>query len=53
MKLSDIMSTDLVILTPQQTIQEASQVFLDHQIDGAPMISPFSIMGVRLDINRE
>lgn len=38
MKLSDIMSTDLVILHPEQTIQAASQIFLDHQIDGAPVV---------------
>lgn len=37
MKLSDIMSTDPVTLTLGHTIREASQVFIDHEIDGAPV----------------
>ncbi|KUG05135.1 inosine-5'-monophosphate dehydrogenase [hydrocarbon metagenome] len=39
MKLSEIMTTDLVVLTLEQTIREASQIFLDHQIDGAPVVN--------------
>ncbi len=39
MKLSEIMSTDLVILNLTHTIREASQIFLDHQIDGAPVVN--------------
>ncbi|MEQ8201100.1 MAG: sigma 54-interacting transcriptional regulator [Syntrophomonadaceae bacterium] len=38
MKLSDIMSTDLVTLNPAQTIKEASQIFIEHEIDGAPVL---------------
>lgn len=38
MKIADIMSTSPVVLAPEQTIREASQVFLDHQIDGAPVV---------------
>ena len=38
MKLSDIMSTDPVTLTLAHTIREASRVFIDHEIDGAPVI---------------
>ncbi|MEQ8175486.1 MAG: CBS domain-containing protein, partial [Syntrophomonadaceae bacterium] len=33
------MSRNLVVLTPGQTIQEASQIFLKHQIDGAPVVN--------------
>lgn len=39
MKLREIMSSDLIVLTPDQTIQEASRIFLDHQIDGAPVVN--------------
>ena len=38
MKLSDIMSNDPVFLTPAHTVREASQVFIEHEIDGAPVI---------------
>lgn len=38
MKISNIMSTDLVTLSPDQTIREASRIFLEHQIDGAPVV---------------
>jgi len=38
MKLADIMSTNPVLLTPAHTIREASQVFLENEIDGAPVI---------------
>lgn len=39
MKLRDIMSNNLIVLTPRHTIQHASQIFLDHQIDGAPVVN--------------
>lgn len=39
MKLREIMSSDLIVLTPGQTIREASRIFLDHQIDGAPVVN--------------
>ena len=38
MKLSDIMSTNPVFLTPAHTVRQASQVFIEHEIDGAPVI---------------
>lgn len=38
MKLSDIMSPDPVTLTLAHTIREASRIFIDHEIDGAPVI---------------
>lgn len=37
MKLHEIMSTDLLLLKPSHTIKEASQLFLEQQIDGAPV----------------
>ena len=38
MKVSDIMSTDPVTLTPGHTVREASRIFLEHEIDGAPVV---------------
>lgn len=37
MKLLEIMSTDPVFLTPAHTVRQASQVFIEHEIDGAPV----------------
>ncbi|MGI5920458.1 MAG: sigma 54-interacting transcriptional regulator [Syntrophomonadaceae bacterium] len=39
MKIREIMSNNIIILTPEQTIQEASRIFLDHRIDGAPVVN--------------
>jgi len=39
MKLSEIMSHNIIVLTLGHTIKEASQIFLDHQIDGAPVVN--------------
>lgn len=39
MKLSEIMSDNLIVLAPGHTVKEASQIFLDHQIDGAPVVN--------------
>ncbi|MEA4924257.1 MAG: sigma 54-interacting transcriptional regulator [Syntrophomonadaceae bacterium] len=39
MKLSQIMSYNPIVLGPEQTIQEAGGIFLDHQIDGAPVVN--------------
>ncbi len=39
MRLTDIMSTKLVVLTLKHTIKEAAQIFLDNQIDGAPVVN--------------
>ena len=33
MKLREIMSNNLIVLTLMHTIKEASQIFLEHQID--------------------
>jgi len=33
------MSHNLIVLTLEHTIREASQIFLDHQIDGAPVVN--------------
>jgi hypothetical protein len=38
-RLTDIMSTKLVVLTLEHTIKEAAQIFLDNQIDGAPVVN--------------
>ncbi|MEN6462896.1 MAG: sigma 54-interacting transcriptional regulator [Syntrophomonas sp.] len=39
MKLSEIMSKNIILLHPEQTIQEVSQIFLTHEIDGAPVVN--------------
>lgn len=39
MRLSQIMSYNPIVLTPVQTIKEASCIFLDNQIDGAPVVN--------------
>jgi len=39
MKLSEVMSDRLLVLTPGHTIKEACQIFLDNQIDGAPVVN--------------
>ncbi|GAB6181001.1 sigma 54-interacting transcriptional regulator [Desulfotomaculum defluvii] len=38
MKLREIMTSNPITLTPQQTVQEAAKIFLKHQVDGAPVI---------------
>ncbi len=38
MKLSEIMTTNIVVLTRSHTIREASRIFLEHRIDGAPVV---------------
>lgn len=39
MKLRDIMSHNPIVLNPEDTLQEASQIFLQHEIDGAPVVN--------------
>ncbi len=39
MKISEIMSDQIIVLTPEHTLKEASRIFLDHQIDGAPVVN--------------
>lgn len=38
MKAADIMTTELVVLNPEQTVQQAAQLFLEKNIDGAPVV---------------
>ncbi|MDD3268307.1 MAG: sigma 54-interacting transcriptional regulator [Syntrophomonadaceae bacterium] len=38
MKLGEIMTANLVLLKPDQSIQEAVAIFIEHNIDGAPVI---------------
>lgn len=39
MKLREIMSCNPVTLTPEQTIREVCKIFLEQQIDGAPVVN--------------
>ena len=39
MRLNEIMSTKLIVLSPGHTVKEVSKIFLDHQIDGAPVVN--------------
>ncbi|MEN6325542.1 MAG: sigma 54-interacting transcriptional regulator [Syntrophomonas sp.] len=38
MKLGEIMTPNPILLKPKQSIQEAVAVFLEHHIDGAPVV---------------
>lgn len=45
--VSDIMSTQLVLFTPEQTIHEVMKAFIKHRISGGPVINDKgSLVGV-------
>tara|TARA_A100000164_G_scaffold324940_1_gene309705 strand:+ start:681 stop:1151 length:471 start_codon:yes stop_codon:yes gene_type:complete len=45
--VSDIMSTELVLFTPEQTIHEVMKAFIKHRISGGPVINDKgSLVGV-------
>jgi CBS domain-containing protein len=46
LRLRDIMSTDLVVLDPEQTLEDAMGVFTSQHISGAPVVSGKKVMGV-------
>lgn len=46
LKLSDIMTREVVTLTPQTTLRDAVELFTAKHISGAPVVSGNSIVGV-------
>lgn len=38
MQVSDVMSTQVISVTPEQTVQEVAKVFVDNKISGAPVL---------------
>jgi CBS domain-containing protein len=46
LRLRDIMTTDLVTVTPETTIREAMEQLAMHHLSGAPVISGGSLVGV-------
>jgi CBS domain-containing protein len=45
-QLSEIMSTELVTLDPDETLREAVTLFADHDISGAPVVAAGQLVGV-------
>ena len=45
-KASDLMSTDLVFLTPEQTVRDATQMMSDNQIRRLPVVDNGHIDGM-------
>jgi len=46
MKVRDLMSTDLKTLCPENSLQEAATLFLDYEIDGAPVMEDGKLVGL-------
>ncbi|MEA1962333.1 MAG: sigma 54-interacting transcriptional regulator [Bacillota bacterium] len=40
MKVSDLINGETFVLTPDQTLKEAAELFLEKHIDGAPIVDP-------------
>lgn len=39
MKFADIMTSNPILLSPEQTIKEVARIFLENRIDGAPVVN--------------
>lgn len=46
LRLSDIMTRDVVVTTPEMTLREAAELFATHHISGAPVVSGTKVIGV-------
>jgi CBS domain-containing protein len=46
LRLRDIMTRDIVTVTPETTIREAMELFADRHISGAPVVSGDTLLGV-------
>ncbi len=46
LRLSDIMTNDVVVTTPEMTLREAAELFAAHHISGAPVVSGNKVVGV-------
>jgi CBS domain-containing protein len=46
LRLSDIMTTSVVVTTPEMTLREAAELFATRHISGAPVVSGAKVIGV-------
>ena len=46
LRLSDIMTTHVVVATPEMTLREVADLFAAHHISGAPVVSGMRVVGV-------
>ena len=46
LRLSDIMTRDVVVATPEMTLREAAELFAAHHISGAPVVNGNNVIGV-------
>jgi len=46
LRLSDIMTTHVVVATPEMTLREVADLFAAHHISGAPVVSGLRVVGV-------
>lgn len=46
LRVSDIMTKDVVVATPDMTLREAAELFATHHISGAPVVSGTHVVGV-------
>jgi len=46
LRLSEIMTRDVVTVTPETTLREAVDLFSAHHISGAPVVSGHAVVGV-------
>ena len=45
-KVADVMSTDPILVDPEDTIQEAAERMLEYQISGLPVVSGDKVVGI-------
>ena len=46
LRLSEIMTKDVVVTTPEMTLREAAELFATHHISGAPVVNGTHVVGV-------
>jgi CBS domain-containing protein len=46
LRLSDIMTRDVITVTPQTTLRDATELFARHHISGAPVVDGREVVGV-------
>jgi CBS domain-containing protein len=46
MKAADVMTREVVTVTPEATIEEAARLMLEHRISGLPVTSEGGVLGI-------
>ncbi|HEY0969366.1 MAG TPA: CBS domain-containing protein [Gemmatimonadales bacterium] len=46
LRLRDIMTTDVITVTPESSLREAMELFAAHHISGAPVVTGSKVVGV-------